>query len=80
MFRATMCPSSGADDCVMLQPCVGMCCNNMWFYIDMSHCEWAVCGYEGFFGVVFIVVCRSSSVCNQIKVHTRGCSWFFYPH
>ena len=20
----------------------------MWFYIDMSHCEWAVCGYEGF--------------------------------
>ena len=25
MFRATMCPSSGADDCVMLQPCVGMC-------------------------------------------------------
>ena len=19
----------------------------MWFYIDMSHCEWAVCGYEG---------------------------------
>ena len=25
MFRATMCPSSGADDCVMLQPCVDMC-------------------------------------------------------
>ena len=25
MFRATMSPSSGADDCVMLQPCVGMC-------------------------------------------------------
>jgi len=25
-----------------------MYCNNMWFYIDMSHCEWAVCGYEGF--------------------------------
>ena len=25
-----------------------MCCNNMWCYIDMSHCEWAVCGYEGF--------------------------------
>ena len=21
----------------------------MLFYIDMSHCEWAVCGYEGFF-------------------------------
>ena len=20
----------------------------MWFYIDMSHCEWAVCGYEDF--------------------------------
>jgi hypothetical protein len=35
-----------------------MCCNNMWFYIDMSHCEWAVCGYEGIFGVAFIVVCR----------------------
>ena len=25
MFRATMCASSGADDCVMLQPRVGMC-------------------------------------------------------
>jgi len=25
MFRATMCPSSGADDCVMLSPRVGMC-------------------------------------------------------
>ena len=46
-----------------------MCCNNMWFYIDMSHREWAVCGYEGFFGVVFIVVCRSSSVCNQITLN-----------
>ena len=19
----------------------------MWFYRDISHCEWAVCGYEG---------------------------------
>ena len=51
-----------------------MCCNNMLCYIDMSHYEWAVCGYEGFIGVGFIVVCRSSSVCNQIKVHTRGFS------
>jgi hypothetical protein len=50
-----------------------MCCNNMCCYTDMSHCEWAVCGYEWFFGVGFIVVCRYSSVCNQIKVHTRGC-------
>jgi len=50
-----------------------MCCNNMWCYTDMSHCEWAVCGYEGFYGVGFIAVCRYSSVCNQIKVHTRGC-------
>jgi hypothetical protein len=25
-----------------------MCCNNMWCYIDMSHCELAVCGYEGY--------------------------------
>jgi len=24
MFRATMCPSSGADDCVVLSPCVGV--------------------------------------------------------
>ena len=43
MFRATMCPSSGDDDCVMLQRRVGMCCNNMWCYTDMSHCEWTVC-------------------------------------
>ena len=49
-----------------------MCCNNMWCYIDISHCEWAVCGMR-VFGVVFIVVCRSSSVYNQIKVHNRGC-------
>jgi hypothetical protein len=25
VFRATVCPSSGADDCVMLSPRVGMC-------------------------------------------------------
>jgi len=24
MFRATMCPSSGADDCRVLSPCVGI--------------------------------------------------------
>ena len=55
MFRATMCPSSGAEDCVMLWPCVGMCCNNMWCYIDMSHCEWAVCGYGGFLVLVSLL-------------------------
>ena len=32
-----------------------MCCNNMWFYIDMSHCEWAVCGYEGFLVLVSLL-------------------------
>ena len=48
-----------------------MCCNNMWCYTDMSYCEWAVCGYEGFFGVGFIFVCRYSSVCNQIKVYVE---------
>ena len=32
-----------------------MYCNNMWFYIDMSHCEWAVCGYEGFL-VLFLLL------------------------
>jgi len=62
MFRATMCPSSGADDCVMLYPRVGMCRNNVWSYIDMSYCEWAVCGYEGYFGVGFIVVCSHGYV------------------
>jgi len=25
MFRATMCPSSGADNCVILYPCFGRC-------------------------------------------------------
>jgi len=24
MFRATMCPSSGADGCIVLSPCVGI--------------------------------------------------------
>ena len=30
-FRVTMCPKSLADDCVMLQPCVGICrgCGNV---------------------------------------------------
>jgi len=30
-FRVTMCPTSVADDCVMLQPCVGICrgCGNV---------------------------------------------------
>jgi len=32
-----------------------MCCNNMWCYIDMSHCEWAVCGYEGFLVLVSLL-------------------------
>ena len=27
----------------------------MWFYIDMSHCEWAVCGYEVFLVVVSLL-------------------------
>jgi hypothetical protein len=38
-----------------------MCCNNMWFYIYMSHCEWAVCGYEGFlvlFSLLYIGLVR----------------------
>jgi len=32
MLRAIMCPSSGADNCVMLSPLVGMCCNSAWCY------------------------------------------------
>ena len=38
-----------------------MCCNNMWFYIDMFHCEWAVCGYEGFsvlFSLLYVGLVR----------------------
>ena len=38
-----------------------MCCNNMWSYIDMSHCEWAVCGYEGFlvlFSLLYVGLVR----------------------
>ena len=27
----------------------------MWCYIDMSHCEWAVCGYEGFLVLVSLL-------------------------
>ena len=37
----------------------------------MSHCEWAVCGYEGFFGVGFIAVCRYSSVYNLINLYAQ---------
>ena len=58
MFRATTCPPSASDDCVMLSPRVGMCCNNEWCYTDMSHCEWAVCRYVGGgFIVVGVVRC-----------------------
>jgi hypothetical protein len=27
----------------------------MWCYTDMSHCEWAVCGYEGFLVLVSLL-------------------------
>ena len=27
----------------------------MWCYTDMSHCEWAVCGYEGFMVLVSLL-------------------------
>ena len=33
-----------------------MCCNNAWCYTDMSHCEWAVCGCEGFLVVSLLYV------------------------
>jgi hypothetical protein len=72
MFRATMCPSSGADACVVLSPRVGMCCNNEWCYSDMSICEWAVCVVMwGVVGGGHIDVWRCSSVCKQINVHTE---------
>ena len=32
-----------------------MCCNNMWCYIDRSHCKWAVCGYESFLVVASLL-------------------------
>ena len=37
-----------------------MCCNNTWCYIDMSYCEWAVCGYEGFsvFSLLYVGLVR----------------------
>ena len=38
-----------------------MCCNNMWFYIDKSHYEWAVCGYDGFlvlFSLLYVGLVR----------------------
>ena len=33
----------------------------MWFYIDMFHCEWAVCGYESFlvlFSLLYVGLVR----------------------
>ena len=33
----------------------------MWCYIDMSHCEWAVFGYEGFlvlFSLLYVGLVR----------------------
>jgi len=33
-----------------------MHCNNAWCYTDMSHCEWDVCGYEGFLVVSLLYV------------------------
>ena len=46
-----------------------MCCNNMWCYTDMSHCEWAVCGFEGFLVMVSLLYVGIV----WFKVHTRGC-------
>ena len=61
MFRATMCQSSGADDCAMLSPRVGMCCNNAWCYSDMSLCEWAVLFMWGVVGGGETTITQSSA-------------------
>jgi hypothetical protein len=79
MFRATMCPSSGADDCVMLSPLIVMCCNSAWCYTDMSHCEWAVCGYGGYCGwwfhccVYFNLITRltTPTYSNETTTHNK---------
>ena len=47
----------------MLQPHVGMCCNNMWCYTDMSHCEWAVCDYVGCCGWWFQIHNETTIIC-----------------
>jgi len=68
MFRATMCPSSGTDDCVLV--CAITICGVTQICLTVS----GLCvDMRVVVGVGFIVVCRYSSVCNQIKVHTRGC-------
>jgi len=51
-----------------------MCCNNMWFYIDMFHSEWAVCGYEGFsvlFSLLYVGLVRFVIRLKYIPVSVR---------
>ena len=39
----------------------------MWCYIDMSHCEWAVCGYEGFLVLVSLLYVGLVRVVIRLK-------------
>jgi len=52
-----------------------MCCNKTWCYTDMSHCEWAVCGYEGFLVLVSLLyvgtVWLQPRVCTLIWLQTE---------
>ena len=48
----------------------------MWCYIDMSHCEWVVCGYEGFlvvFSLLYVGLFRFVIRINYIPVAAMWC-------
>ena len=56
MFRATMCPSSGADDCVVLSPRVGIV---LWL---QEGCQNRLAGSVSIEGVVLQPSCSHSTI------------------
>ena len=66
-----------------------LCCNNAWFYSDMSLCEWAVFGYVGcwrwwFHCCVLMGTWLPDTFWTtsrrEIKSTKVTSSWFSYPH
>ena len=84
MFRATLCPSSGADDLVVFfhvwcsAVTMGSVISIYVYYlrVDMFvcfHVRWVVWCGGLLWLVVSAVVYRCDLMCRLIKLHTRGC-------
>jgi len=51
----------------------------MWCYMDKSHCEWAVCGYEGFLALVSLLYVGLVRFVNRLKYIPGAAATGMYP-